>query len=251
MQPILRLQDVSKIYPNGTAAVQGANLEVGEGELISFVGPSGCGKSTIFRMAAGLSEPTAGRIEVLGSTPEEARRSNGISFVFQEATLMPWSSVRDNVVLPLKLRKAPRKVQDEEAERVLELVGLRDYAKALPRQLSGGMRMRVSIARALIANPRILLMDEPFGALDEITRQTLQEELLSIWQRTPGMTVLFVTHNAFEAVYLSNRILVMTPRPGRISREIAVDVPYPRGDRFRTGPEFGRFVGLVNESLKH
>jgi ABC-type nitrate/sulfonate/bicarbonate transport system, ATPase component len=248
---VLRLDGVSKTYPNGTVAVQDANLEVGEGELISFVGPSGCGKSTIFQMVAGLSKQTAGEIEILGGSTGQARRDNAISFVFQEATLMPWASVRDNVALPLKLRKLPRKQQEEEAERVLELVGLKDHAKSLPRQLSGGMRMRVSIARSLIAKPRILLMDEPFGALDEITRQTLQEELLSIWQRSKGMTVLFVTHNAFEAVYLSNRILVMTPRPGRISREIEVDVPYPRGEQFRSSAEFSRFVGLVNESLKH
>ncbi|WP_229263613.1 ABC transporter ATP-binding protein [Cohnella cholangitidis] len=248
---VLGLNNVSKTYRNGTIAVQEANLSIHEGEFVSFVGPSGCGKSTIFRMSAGLSSPTSGQIGILGGTPEQARRSNSISCVFQEATLLPWVSVRDNIALPLQLRKQPRKRQLEEAERVLQLVGLQDYAKALPRELSGGMKMRVSIARALVAKPRILFMDEPFGALDEITRQTLQEELLTIWQKTERMTILFVTHNAFEAVYLSNRIMVMTPRPGRISNEISIDVPYPRGERFRELPDFSRYVSLVSESLRH
>jgi len=248
---VLGLNNVSKMYKNGTIAVQQANLSVREGDFVSFVGPSGCGKSTIFRMAAGLSAPTGGEIEILGGSPDEARKSNGIACVFQEATLLPWVSVRDNIALPLQLRKQPRKRQVEEAERVLHLVGLQDYAKALPRELSGGMKMRVSIARALVANPRILFMDEPFGALDEITRQTLQDELLTIRQKTERMTILFVTHNAFEAVYLSNRVMVMTPRPGRIAGEIRIDVPYPRGERFRAHPDFGRYVSEVSESLKH
>jgi NitT/TauT family transport system ATP-binding protein len=248
---VLGLKKVSKTYRNGTVAVQEADLSIHEGQFVSFVGPSGCGKSTIFRMSAGLSNPTSGEIEILGGTPEQARRSNSISCVFQEATLLPWVSVRDNIALPLQLRKQPRKQQLEEAERVLQLVGLQDYAKALPRELSGGMKMRVSIARALVAKPRILFMDEPFGALDEITRQTLQEELLTIWQKTERMTILFVTHNAFEAVYLSNRIMVMTPRPGRISAEIPIDIPYPRGEKFREHPDFSRYVSLVNESLRH
>lgn len=247
--PVLELNGVSKTYPDGTVAVRNASLAVRGGEFISFVGPSGCGKSTIFRMAAGLSEPTAGEIRILGASPEQVRKTNAISYVFQDATLMPWSTVRDNVTLPLQLRKQPSKLQREESDRVLELVGLKDYAKALPRQLSGGMRMRVSIARALIASPKILLMDEPFGALDEITRQTLQEELLDIWRKSGDMTVLFVTHNAFEAVYLSERIVVMTPRPGRFEREIRVDAPYPRGERFRGDAEFSRYVNLVNEAL--
>ncbi|QJD87572.1 ABC transporter ATP-binding protein [Cohnella herbarum] len=248
---VLGLRNVSKTYRNGTIAVQEASLSIHEGEFVSFVGPSGCGKSTIFRMAAGLSNPTSGEIEILGGTPEQARRSNSISCVFQEATLLPWVSVKDNITLPLQLRKQPRKEREEEAERVLQLVGLQDYAKALPRELSGGMKMRVSIARALVAKPRILFMDEPFGALDEITRQTLQEELLTIWQKTERMTILFVTHNAFEAVYLSNRIMVMTPRPGRISDEIPIDMAYPRGERFRANPEFSRFVSQVSDSLRH
>lgn len=248
---VLGLRNVSKTYRNGTIAVQEASLSIHEGEFVSFVGPSGCGKSTIFRMAAGLSNPTSGEIEILGGTPEQARKSNSISCVFQEATLLPWVSVKDNITLPLQLRKQPRKEQEEEAERVLQLVGLQDYAKALPRELSGGMKMRVSIARALVAKPRILFMDEPFGALDEITRQTLQEELLTIWQKTERMTILFVTHNAFEAVYLSNRIMVMTPRPGRISDEIPIDTAYPRGDHFRANPEFSRFVSQVSDSLRH
>ncbi|BBI32201.1 ABC transporter ATP-binding protein [Cohnella abietis] len=248
---VLGLKNVSKTYRNGTVAVQEANLSIHEGEFVSFVGPSGCGKSTIFRMAAGLSQPTAGQIDILGGTPEQARTSNSISCVFQEATLLPWVSVSENITLPLQLRKQPRKQQLEEAERVLQLVGLQDYAKALPRELSGGMKMRVSIARALVAKPKILFMDEPFGALDEITRQTLQEELLTIWQKTEQMTILFVTHNAFEAVYLSNRIMVMTPRPGRISDEIAINIPYPRGEQFRAHSDFSNYVRQVSESLRH
>jgi NitT/TauT family transport system ATP-binding protein len=248
---VLDLKNVSKTYRNGTIAVQDANLSIREGDFVSFVGPSGCGKSTIFRMASGLSAPSAGQLEILGGTPEQARKSNGIACVFQEATLLPWVSVRDNIALPLQLRKESRKRQLEEAERVLRLVGLLDYAKALPRELSGGMKMRVSIARALVAKPRILCLDEPFGALDEITRQSLQDELLAIRQKTERMTILFVTHNAFEAVYLSNRVMVMTPRPGKIAGEIGIDVPYPRGERFRSHPDFGRYVSQVSESLRH
>ncbi|WP_209978757.1 ABC transporter ATP-binding protein [Paenibacillus eucommiae] len=250
-QTLVELQQVEKIYPGGTVAVQDANLHIKEGEFVSFVGPSGCGKSTIFRLIAGLSEPSGGSLQVMGGTPEAARKSSQLSFVFQDATLMPWCSVIDNVTLPLQLRGVPKKTQREEAHRVLELVGLQDYHKSLPRQLSGGMKMRVSIARSLIAHPGLLLMDEPFGALDEITRQTLQHELLAIWQKNPKMTVLFVTHNVFEAVFLSTRIAVMTPRPGKIAQQIDVPVPFPREEGFRTTSAFSEIVTRVNEALKH
>lgn len=248
---LVRLKNVSKVYQTGTVALQNMNLTIREGEFISFVGPSGCGKSTAFRMIAGLAEPSQGRLEVLGLSPKDARKKGtGVSFVFQDATLLPWRSVWDNVILPLELRGVPKISQRDEAFRVLNLVGLVDHVKALPRQLSGGMRMRVSIARALISRPKLLLMDEPFGALDEITRQNLQDELLKIWQHEK-MTILFVTHNVFEAVYLSTRIVVMTPRPGRISTVLDVPVPFPRDESFRSSPEFGTLVAKVSTSLKH
>lgn len=248
--PVIRMSRVGKRFESGPAAVEQVDLDIRENELVSFVGPSGCGKSTLFRLIAGLSQPTEGEIEIIGEEPEKARKRNSISYVFQDATLLPWSTVWDNVVLPLKLKRVPKHVQQIEAARVLALVGLQDYAKALPRQLSGGMKMRVSIARALITHPKLLLMDEPFGALDEMTRQSLQDELLDIWRENPGMTILFVTHNVFEAVFLSTRIAVMSPRPGRISRWIDVPVPYPRDERFRTTPEFAGYIDRVAGALR-
>lgn len=248
---LVGLKNVGKVYPNGTVAVQQANLQVGEGEFLCFVGPSGCGKSTIFNMIAGLTEPTEGELTVLQTTPKEARKHNEIAFVFQEHTLLPWCNLLDNVMLPLTIRGVPKKQRREEGERVLELVGLKDYVKALPRQLSGGMKMRVSIARALISRPKLLLMDEPFGALDEITRQTLQDELLNIWQRDKQMSVLFITHNVFEAVFLSTRVIVMTPRPGKISDIIDIPVPFPRNEQFRTAHEFSELVRITSNALHH
>ncbi|MFC5468007.1 ABC transporter ATP-binding protein [Cohnella suwonensis] len=250
-EALVCLQDVGKIYPNGTVAVQNANLLAGEGEFLCFVGPSGCGKSTIFNMIAGLTGHTSGSLSVMGTTPKEARKRSEMAFVFQEHTLLPWASLIDNVTMPLTLAGVPKKERKAEGERVLELVGLKDYAKVLPRQLSGGMKMRVSIARALISNPKLLLMDEPFGALDEITRQTLQDELLNIWHQNKKMTVLFITHNVFEAAFLSTRVVVMTPRPGKISDIVDVPFPFPRNEDFRTLPEFGEYVRQISSSLKH
>lgn len=248
---MLVIHDVGKIYPNGTIAVQHAELHVGEGEFLCFVGPSGCGKSTIFNMIAGLTEPTSGHLSVLGTSPKEARKQNEIAFVFQEHTLLPWAKLIDNVTMPLTLRGVSKKERVAEGERVLELVGLKDYTKVLPRELSGGMKMRVSIARALISRPKLLLMDEPFGALDEITRQTLQDELLNIWEQDKKMSVLFITHNVFESVFLSTKVVVMTPRPGKISDIIDIPFAYPRDDEFRTRPEFGDYVRSVSDVLKH
>jgi len=247
----VRMNGLSKVYPNGTVALKDVNLDINEGEFISFVGPSGCGKSTIFKLITGLSGHSSGELSILGKSPKEARKANNTSFVFQDHTLLPWSSVIDNVMLPLTLRGDSKKQSRLEAERVLEMVGLKEYAKALPRMLSGGMKMRVSIARALVSKPKLLLMDEPFAALDEITRQTLQDELLTIWQQEKGMTVLFVTHNVFEAVFLSSRVAVMTPRPGKISDIVHIDVPYPRGEDYRTTGRFGELVREVAVSLKH
>ncbi|WP_244226756.1 ABC transporter ATP-binding protein [Paenibacillus protaetiae] len=248
---LVSLNQVGKVYPNGTVAVQNANLAVTEGEFLCFVGPSGCGKSTIFNMITGLTSHTEGGLSVLGTTPFQARRHNEIAFVFQEHTLLPWTNLLENVTLPLKLRGIPRKTRIEEGQRVLELVGLKDYMKVLPRQLSGGMKMRVSIARALISRPKLLLMDEPFGALDEITRQTLQDELLRIWQQDKQMTVLFITHNVFEAVFLSTRVVVMTPRPGKIAQVVDIPQPFPRNETFRTAHEFSDYVRLISGALQH
>jgi len=250
-QHVITIENVNKIYQSSTIALQDVSLQIKNREFISFVGPSGCGKSTLLRMIAGLGDPTSGDINVLGTTPEIARQKNGeVAFVFQEATLLPWRSVLQNVVLPLELNGVPKKTQREEGLRVLELVGLKDHINALPNQLSGGMRMRVSIARALIAKPKLLLMDEPFGALDEITRQNLQKELLNIWKKAE-LTVLFVTHNVFESVFLSNRIAVMTPRPGKIAAMIDVPLPYPREEDLRSSQPFSELVATVSENLKH
>jgi NitT/TauT family transport system ATP-binding protein len=247
----VQLNHVNKVYSNGTIALQDVSLHIRENEFISFVGPSGCGKSTVFKLIAGLTEPTDGDIRIMGMTPSNARKQSEMAFVFQDHTLLPWCSVEENVMLPLSLRGMPKKQRREEAARVLELVGLKDYKKALPRMLSGGMKMRVSIARALASRPKLLLMDEPFGALDEITRQTLQQELLDIWQREQGMTVLFVTHNVFEAVFLSTRVMVMTPRPGKISEEISIPFAFPRDESYHTTSEFSEYVRKVSAALKH
>jgi NitT/TauT family transport system ATP-binding protein len=250
-QIIVEMSNLGKVYPNGTVALQNVNLTIHEGEFLCFVGPSGCGKSTIFNLITGLIQPTDGELKILNMTPKQALKQSDIAFVFQDHTLLPWRSLLDNVALPLELRGFNKKQRKEEAERVLELVGLKDYTKALPRQLSGGMKMRVSIARALAQRPKLLLMDEPFGALDEITRQTLQDELLKIWQLDPKMTVLFITHNVFESVFLSTRVVVMTPRPGKVSDTLSIPVPYPRDETFRSAKQFGELVRAVSGALKH
>ncbi|WP_320672800.1 ABC transporter ATP-binding protein [Patulibacter defluvii] len=248
--PVVALDGVGKTFANGTAALDAVDLTVAPGELVSFVGPSGCGKSTVFRLIAGLADPSRGAVAVMGQPPQRARRDGDVAYVFQEPTLLPWASVRDNVALPLRLRGLGRRERRAAADRALELVDLAGHHRDLPRQLSGGMRMRVSIARALVSRPRLLLMDEPFGALDEITRQALQGELLRIWSQADEMTVLFVTHNVFEAVYLSTRIAVMAPRPGRIAAELTVPEPYPRDAGFRTSPAFSAAVAAVGERLQ-
>ncbi|MCP3763604.1 ABC transporter ATP-binding protein [Domibacillus sp. A3M-37] len=244
-------QNVSKMYNTGTIALNHFDFPVEEGEFISFLGPSGCGKSTALRMVAGLGSPTTGDVTVFGNTPEDLiKNTNDIAFVFQDANLLPWRSVLDNVLLPLELRGGNKKEKKEAAVKVLEMVGLKDHLKSYPRQLSGGMRMRVSIARALAAKPKLLLMDEPFAALDEITRQTLQMELLDIWEKEK-MTVLFVTHNVYEAVFLSSKIAVMSARPGRLSSVIDVNLPYPREPGMRTDPAFSKYVGIASASLEN
>jgi NitT/TauT family transport system ATP-binding protein len=249
-QHVVKMKGVSKIFPNGNVAVDNVDIDIADGEFISFVGPSGCGKSTIFKMISGLVENTTGEIEILGSQVQTAQQKRtDVGFVFQDATLLPWRSVLENVMLPLEFQRMSKVEKREEAERALKLVGLKDYTKSLPRQLSGGMKMRVSIARALVAKPKLLLMDEPFGALDEITRQSLQSELLRIWE-SQKMTVLFITHNVFEAVYLSTKVAVMTPSPGKIASTVNVSLPFPRDDEIRTTHQFSDIVARVSRDLK-
>jgi NitT/TauT family transport system ATP-binding protein len=211
------------------------------GEFVSLLGPSGCGKSTALRIVSGLSEASAGTVE----WPDGAGK---IVFVFQEPTLMPWANVQDNVRLPFKLARADDANSVAAVVQALERVGLNDFAGAFPRELSGGMKMRASIARALVTEPQLLLMDEPFAALDEITRFKLNNDLLSVWQEL-RRTVIFVTHSVFESVYLSQRIVVMTPRPGRVFAEITIDAPYPRDERFRTSAEYAGFCRQVADAL--
>ena len=241
---LVEMEGVAKTFANGTVALDGLTLAIRAGSFTSLLGPSGCGKSTALRLMAGLGEATQGSVRLAAET---ARRN--IGFVFQEPTLMPWATVFDNVFLPLRLAGRSRADANAEIARALDLVGLDGFAEAYPRELSGGMRMRTSIARALVTGPRLLLMDEPFAALDEITRFRLNDDLLALW-RSEGWTVVFVTHSVFESVYLSDRILVMTPRPGRIAADIAVDAPYPRSETgFRTSDAYNRHCREVSARL--
>jgi NitT/TauT family transport system ATP-binding protein len=241
--PIVSLRGVAKTFGTGTLALDGLDLDVREGEFLSLLGPSGCGKSTALRIMAGLSEASRGT--VTWKDGADAHRS--IGFVFQEPTLMPWATVTDNVFLPLKLAGTDNAAAAPRIDETLQRVGLADFAKAYPRELSGGMRMRVSIARALVTAPRVLLMDEPFAALDEITRFKLNDDLVALW-RELRMTVVFVTHSVFESVYLSERIVVMTSRPGKVSSELAIDAPN-RDGQFRTSAEYAGYCRLASEAL--
>ncbi len=237
------LRDVTKTYDNGVAALGPIDLTVQRGEFVSLLGPSGCGKSTALRLIAGLAAPTSGQVETFAGNHGGHR----IGFVFQEPTLMPWASVRDNVRLPFRIGDARADVEAR-IDEALAQVGLSDFANVYPRELSGGMKMRVSLARALAPDPDILLMDEPFAALDEITRFKLNNDLLALWRRL-RKTVIFVTHSVFESVYLSQRVIVMTPRPGRISAEFRITSPEPRGEDFRTSPEYGAQCRDVSAAL--
>jgi NitT/TauT family transport system ATP-binding protein len=248
-EPLIVIDHVGKTYANGTVALEGIDFNVQEGEFVSLVGPSGCGKSTLLRMVAGLGPITSGTILVEGLPPRQARQEKGdTAFVFQDANLMPWRDVLGNVELPLELKGVGKTERRSKVMQALETVGLDSVAKSYPRELSGGMRMRVSLARALAADPRLLMMDEPFGALDEITRQRLNAELLRLCALA-NWTVVFVTHNVFEAVYLSTRILVMSARPGRIIAEVPVPLPHPRVPEIRTAPEFTQIVREVVDLL--
>lgn len=244
---LVHVRHVDKVYGSGTHALQDVNVEVYTGEFVSLLGPSGCGKSTLLRIIAGLGEATAGTVLVEGATPNSPRQQP-LGFVFQDANLLPWRSVLGNVMLPLELTGVAKKERVSRAKEVLELVGLGGFTKAYPKELSGGMRMRVSIARALVTSPHLLLMDEPFGALDEITRQRLNHELLRIKAAT-GATVVFVTHNVFEAVFLSDRIAVMSAQPGRIIEHIDVATDQPRDATFRGSDVFSQTVMQVVSAL--
>jgi len=241
------LRGVTKVYDGGVVALGPLDLDVRKGEFVSLLGPSGCGKSTALRLIAGLSAPTSGTVGVSKPTGQP-RPGHSIGFVFQEPTLMPWTSVRENVGLPLKLARAPAAEASARIGEALKQVGLTEFADAFPRQLSGGMKMRVSLARALVTDPDILLMDEPFAALDEITRFRLNNDLLSLW-RNLRKTIIFVTHSVFESVYLSQRVIVMTARPGRLDAEFRIDTAEPRAEDFRTSADYAGYCRKVSNAL--
>jgi len=248
-RPLIRLEGVGKTYASGTVAVQGVDLTVREHEFLSLLGPSGCGKSTVLRMIAGLGDVTAGSIDWPRAEHDvRGDPERDLGFVFQEPTLMPWATVFDNVYLPLKLAHVSRSKARDRVREALSLVHLDGFDGAYPRELSGGMKMRVSIARAMVTEPKVLLMDEPFAALDEITRFKLNNDLLELWA-TQKFTVVFVTHSVYESVYLSSRICVMAARPGRIIEDLAIDAPYPRTDAFRTSAPYNDYCRQVSDSL--
>jgi NitT/TauT family transport system ATP-binding protein len=247
-QPIVALTGVTKHFASGTHALDGVDLAVANGEFVSLLGPSGCGKSTALRLIAGLGDPTTGTITWNGAKPGARRNGLEVGFVFQEPTLMPWSTVKHNVALPLVLAGIASDIAAKRVGQALEEVGLAQFRDAYPRELSGGMKMRVSIARALVTDPPLLLMDEPFAALDEITRFKLNDDLIALWRNVRN-TVVFVTHSVFESVYLSSRIVVMTPRPGRIFADLKIDAPFPRDESFRTSPEYGGYCRTVSQAL--
>ena len=248
-RPLVSLKGISKTFSNGTVALHDLSLDIGERQFVSLLGPSGCGKSTVLRIIASLGEPTAGTVEWPSAGYDVAGRpEREIGFVFQEPTLMPWATAFSNVWLPLRLRGVSKSAARDQVMEALAMVGLEKFAGSYPRELSGGMKMRVSIARALITRPKLLLMDEPFAALDEITRFKLNDDLLHLWE-TFGWTVVFVTHSVFESVYLSNRIVVMAARPGRIFADLPVDAPYPRDESFRMSETYNDYCRQASKAL--
>ncbi|HWD29294.1 MAG TPA: ABC transporter ATP-binding protein [Rhizomicrobium sp.] len=240
--PLLSLSGIAKRFASGTQAIARVDLDVAEGTFLSLVGPSGCGKSTALRIIAGLLKPDAGTVSFPSGRPE-------MGFVFQEPTLMPWATVLGNARLPLDLKGVPKSESNDRAARALTRVGLGGFETAYPRELSGGMKMRVSIARAIAAEPKLLLMDEPFAALDELTRQALNDDLLKL-KDEDALTVIFVTHSVYESTYLSSRVVVMTPRPGRVAADIALSPPPARDETYRLTPQFMRDAGTVSAALK-
>ena len=242
--PLLRMSHIDKVFGGSVVALKDMNLQVNQGDFISLLGPSGCGKSTALRIIADLIHPTRGRVEWEG-----AHTQGELGVVFQEPTLLPWATVAQNVWLPFRLTGKPYNEVKDDVLAVLRLVGLENFLNAYPRELSGGMKMRVSIARAMVTNPRLILMDEPFAALDEITRHKLNNDLLEMKSKV-GCTVIFVTHSVFESVFLSDRIVVMAPRPGRVMTELEVDAPYPRGETFRTSADYAAHARRASEALR-
>jgi NitT/TauT family transport system ATP-binding protein len=245
--PEIEIAGVTKQYGNARAVLESINLVVAKQEFISIIGPSGCGKSTILKLIAGLAIPTSGTIRVDGMTPLNARET--ISFVFQDATLLPWRTVKQNIGLGLELEHAPNARREKEIAALLDLVGLKHVAKSYPRELSGGMKMRVSIARALATNPQLMLLDEPFAAIDEMSRDRLNEEILRL-RAEQNWTAVFVTHSVSEAVFLSDRIVVLAPNPGRIYAEFPVELPAARTSVIRNSPEFDAIVARVSHTLR-
>lgn len=245
--PMIEFTGVTKRYGNRQNILQNVDLRVGKGEFVALIGSSGCGKSTVLKLVAGLVAPTNGAIHVDGMLPKNARET--VSYIFQDPTLLPWRTVRQNVGLGLELEGVGKERREQKACALLQLVGLGNVANLYPRELSGGMKMRVSIARALATNPRLLLMDEPFAALDEMSRDHMNEELLRL-RAEQSWTAVFVTHSVAEAVFLSTRIVVLAPSPGRIQFDVPVDLPFPRASALRTTPRFERLVADVSLALR-
>ena len=237
----LTFDRVGKTFGRDVEALRGMSLEVREGDFVSLLGPSGCGKSTALRLIAGLIHPTTGRLSWAAESD--------LGIVFQEPTLMPWATVEDNVWLPMRLKGRPKAAVRDQIDEVLRLVGLAGFERAFPRELSGGMKMRVSIARAMVTHPKLILMDEPFAALDEITRFKLNNDLLQM-KAALGCTVVFVTHSVFESVFLSDRIIIMAARPGRVIEELGVPEPYPRAEGFRTSSDYAAHCRAASEALR-
>jgi NitT/TauT family transport system ATP-binding protein len=253
-ETVVRIGGVDKTFVTGggrirTAALQGIDLEIRRGEFVSLIGPSGCGKSTLLRLIGDLTPPSAGRVSVNDKSAHAARLNREYGMVFQAPVLFEWRSVEDNVKLPLELIGMDRGSREERARAMLDLVDLSDFTRHYPHQLSGGMQQRVAIARALALQPAILLMDEPFGALDEMTRERMNSEVLRIWEQT-GTTIVFVTHSIPEAVFLSTRVAVMSARPGRISRIVEIDLPQPRNEMTREDPRYFELITEVREALR-
>jgi NitT/TauT family transport system ATP-binding protein len=250
MRPLVSIRNVSKQFANGTVAIRGVDLELRDGEFVSLLGPSGCGKSTLLRIIAGLGAPSAGTVDWPTASHDVSGEAHpDLGFVFQDPTLMPWANALKNTMLPLTLAGVGKGDAEQRSAEMLALVGLKGFEKSYPRELSGGMKMRVSIARALVTHPKILLMDEPFAALDEITRHKLNDDLLALWWQN-RFTAVFVTHSVFESVYLSQRIVVMAARPGRVMADLRSEAPYPRDALFRTSAEYAHLCRVASGTLR-
>lgn len=250
--PEIEIDHVSMCYQTGSSevlALKDVTVDIKKGEFVSLLGPSGCGKTTLLRIMADLIQPTSGNIKISGSTAKEARLAQKYGIVFQNPILYDWRKVKKNITLPLEMMKVSKEEQERRANHLLELVGLTEFKDKYPWQLSGGMQQRVAIARALAIEPEILLMDEPFSALDEFSRERLNEELLSIWSKV-GNTVVFVTHSIPEAIFLSDRVFVLSPHPGRLSKVVDIPIPRPRRAEMRESPEFYQLITDIRNSFE-